>query len=58
MKCVSEHEHGESHRRCHNARNGNLQVLYDQVQISLDRRPNAHTIIKPDGDGSEDPLQE
>jgi hypothetical protein len=58
--CVSEHEHDESHRRCRNARNGNRQLLfmYGQVQFSPARRPKAHTIIKPHGDGSEDPLQE
>jgi hypothetical protein len=56
---MSQHvsEHGESHRRCLNARNGNRQLLYGQVQISLARRPKAHTIIKPHGDGSEDALQ-
>jgi hypothetical protein len=31
------------------ARNGNHQLLYDQVQISLARRPKAHTIINPYG---------
>ncbi len=56
---MSQHvsEHGESHRRCRNVRNGNHQLLYGQVQISLARRPKAHTIIKPYGDGSEDALQ-
>ncbi len=50
-------EHGESHSRCRNARNGNHKLLYGQVQISLARRSKAHTIIKPHGDGSEDALQ-
>jgi hypothetical protein len=56
---MSQHvsEHGESHRRCRNVRNGNHQLLYGQVQISLTRRPKAHTIIKTYGDGSEDTLQ-
>jgi hypothetical protein len=58
--CVSKHEHGESHRRCRNARNGDRQHVFSQgqVQISLARWPKAHTIIKPHGDGSEGPLQE
>ena len=53
--CVSEHEHGESHRRCRNARNGNRQLLfsYCQVQNLLARRPKTHTIINPNGDGFE-----
>jgi hypothetical protein len=56
---MSQHvsEHGESHRRCRNARNGNHQFLYGQVQISLAHRSKDHTIIKPHGDGSEDALQ-
>jgi hypothetical protein len=57
--CVSEHEHGESHRQCHNARNDNHQLLFlhGQVQFSLARRTKTHPIIKSDGDGSEDALQ-
>ena len=57
--CVSEHEHGESHRRCRNARNGNHQLLFShgQVRLSLARRTKSHTIIKPHEDGSEDALQ-
>jgi hypothetical protein len=54
--CVTEDEHDESHRRCHNARNGirQLLILHGQVQFSLARRPKAHMIIKTHGDGSED----
>jgi hypothetical protein len=56
---MSQHvsEHGESHRRCRNARNGNHQLLYGHVQISLAHRPKTHTIIKTHRDGSEDALQ-
>jgi hypothetical protein len=55
---ISQHEHGESHRRCRNARNDNHQLLfsYGQVQNLLTHRSKDHTIIKSHGDGSEDAL--
>ncbi len=42
------------------ARNGNRQLLFlhDRMQSLLARQPDAHTIIKPHGGSSEDPLKE
>ncbi len=43
-----------------NTRNGNRQLLFlhGRIQSLLTRRPDAHTIIKPHGVSSEDPLKD